>query len=86
MLEWVLPSTMKRGGKQVLQARLSIDEGQVRAASIPQTAPAMVKCHLLDSTFSSVELEMTAMAEEEGTQVAPGKVMKRCRVQCKQQG
>lgn len=85
MLQWVLPSEIKCGGKQVLQARLSMDEGQERVASIPQTAPAMVKCHLVDSTFSSVELEMTAIAEE-GMQVAPGKIMKRCRVQCKQQG
>lgn len=85
MLEWVLASTMKPGGKQVTQARLSIDEGQVRMATIPQSAPAMVRCHLADSTFSSVELEMAAMAEEGGQDV-PGKVMKRCRVQCKQQG
>lgn len=85
MLEWVLPSIMKPGGKQVTQARLSVDEGQVRMAAIPQTAPAMVKCHLVDSTFSAVELEMAAMAEEGGQDV-PGKVMKRCRVQCKQQG
>ncbi|CAM9911317.1 unnamed protein product [Ectocarpus sp. 4 AP-2014] len=83
MLEWVLPSGMQRGGKQVLQARLSADEGQVRVAAIPQTAPAMVKCHLLDSTFSSVELEVAAMAEE-GVAPAGGSVVKRCRVQCKQ--
>lgn len=85
MLEWVLPSEMKPGGKQVTQARLSIDEGQVRMAAIPQTAPAMVRCHSVDSTFSTVELEMVAMAEGEGQDI-PGKIMKRCRVQCKQQG
>eukprot|EP00752_Nemacystus_decipiens_P004305 g3934.t1 len=85
MLEWVLPSKMKPGGKQVTQARLSIDEGQVRMAAIPQTAPAMVRCHLVDSTFSAVELEIAAMAEEGGQDV-PGNVMRRCRVQCKQQG
>lgn len=83
LLEWVLPSGMQRGGKQVLQARLSADEGQVRGAAIPQTAPAMVKCHLLDSTFSSVELEVAAMAEE-GVAPAGGSVVERCRVQCKQ--
>ncbi|CAM9479490.1 unnamed protein product [Ectocarpus sp. 6 AP-2014] len=83
MLEWVLPSGMQRGGKQVLQARLSADEGQVRVAAIPQTAPAMVKCHVLDSTFSSVELEVAALAEE-GVAPAGGSVVKRCRVQCKQ--
>lgn len=85
MLQWVLTCEIKCGGKQVLQARLGMDEGQAQVASIPQTAPAMVKCHLVDSTFSSVELEMTAIAEE-GTEVAPGKIMKRCRVQCKQHG
>eukprot|EP00903_Cladosiphon_okamuranus_P014075 g13082.t1 len=85
MLEWVLPSKMKPGGKQVTQARLSVEEGQVRTAAIPQTAPAMVRCHLEDSMFSAVELEMAAMARERGQDV-PGKVMKRCRVQCKQQG
>lgn len=85
MLEWVLPSEIKCGGKQVLQARLSIDEGHVGVASIPQTAMAMVRCNLLDSTFSSVEHGITTIAEE-GTQVAPGKIMKRCRIQCKQQG
>lgn len=85
MLEWVLPSEMKPGGKQVTQARLSIDEGQVRMAAIPQTAPAMVRCHSVDSTFSAVELEMVAMAKGGGQDI-PGKIMKRCRVQCKQQG
>lgn len=83
-LEWVLPLKMRPGGKQVLQARLSIDEGQPRAV-LPPTAPATVKCHLLDSTFSSVELEMAAMAED-GLQAALGRVMKQCRVQCAQQG
>lgn len=85
MLEWALPLKIKPGGKLVAQARLSVDDAQVRLAAIPQTAPAMVRCHLLDSTFSSVELEMTATAEE-GEQNVPGKVVKRCRVQCKQQG
>lgn len=85
MLEWVLQTDIKCGGKQVLQARLNIDEGQVRVASIPQTAAAMVRCHLMNSTFSSVDLELTAVAEE-GEQVGHGKIMKRCRVQCKQQG
>lgn len=85
VLEWVLPSTMRPGGKQVTQARLSVDEGQVRTVAIPQTAPAVVRCLLVDSTFSSVELETAALAEEGGQDV-PGKVVKRCRVQCKQQG
>lgn len=85
MLEWVLPLKMKPGGKQVTQARLSVDEGQVRLAAIPQTAPAVVRCHLEDFTFSSVEVEMAATAEE-GRQDVPGTVVKRCRVQCKQQG
>lgn len=83
-LEWVLPLKMRPGGKQVLQARLGVDEGQAPAA-LPQTAQATVKCHLLDSMFSSVELEMAAMAED-GLHAAPGRVMKRCRVQCTQQG
>ena len=83
MLEWVLPSSMKPGGKQVTQARLSVDEGQARVAAMPQTAPAMVKCHLLDSTFSSVELEVAALAGD-GATPARGSVVKRCRVQCKQ--
>lgn len=85
MLEWVLPSKMKPGGKQVTQARLGLDDGHVRMAAIPQTAPAMVRCHLADYTFSSVELEMAAMAAEGGQDLS-GKVMKRCRVQCTQQG
>lgn len=83
MLEWVLPLGMQPGGKQVLQARLSVDEGQVRVAAIPQTAPAMVRCHLLDSTFSSVEIKVAALAEE-GVAPAGRSVVKRCRVQCKQ--
>lgn len=85
ILEWVLPSKMKRGGKQIMQARLSVDDGEVRIAAIPQTAPAMVRCHLLDSMFSSVEIEAAAL-EGEGAEFAPGPLMKRCRVQCTQQG
>ncbi|CAN0022642.1 unnamed protein product, partial [Hapterophycus canaliculatus] len=85
ILEWVLPSGMKRGGKQIMQARLSVDEEEVRVAAIPQTAPAMVRCHLPDYMFSSVEIDAAALAGE-GAEAAPGRVIKRCRVQCTQQG
>lgn len=85
ILEWVLPSDLKRGAKQTMQARLSVDEGEVRVATIPQTAPAMARCHLLDSMFSSVEIDAAALGGE-GAEAAPGRVMKRCRVQCTQQG
>lgn len=84
MLEWILPSNIKRGGKQVVQARLGLEEGGVRAAAVPQTTPVMVKCHLLDSMFSSVELQASGVATE-GEAEVPGRVMRRCRVQCRQQ-
>lgn len=84
MVEWVLPGPIKPGGKQVMQARLSVDEAEVRVVAIPPTAPAMVKCHLKDSTFSSVQLEVLAPAGEGNTDV-PGKVVKRSRIQSKQQ-
>lgn len=83
ILQWALPDGIKRGGKQIMQARLAVDEAEVRVAAIPSSAPAMVKCHLVDYTFSSVEIEVSGVAE--GGDEAPGKVMKRCRVQCRQQ-
>ena len=84
MLEWVLPAQIKRGGKQVVQARLGLEEGGVRVASVPSTTPVMVKCHLLDSMFSCVELQASGVAREGDVEVS-GRVMKRCRVQCRQQ-
>lgn len=84
MLEWVLPASIKRGEKQVMQARLTVADAEVRVAAIPPTAPAMVKCHILDYAFSSVKLEVSGKKEEGDAEVA-GNVVRRCRVQCKQQ-
>lgn len=84
ILEWVLPTGIESGGEQVLQARLSMDKAEVRVAAITPTASVMVNCHLLDSTFSSVDLEVSGTAGAGDVEVA-GKVMKRCRIQCRQQ-
>lgn len=87
MLEWNLSGTISPGSKQVLQARLVREEGEGRpAVPLPPTAPAMVKCHLLDTMFSSVGLDVHAVAGSAQFDATPGRVMKRCRVQCRQQG
>lgn len=87
VLEWNLTTGMKPGGKQVLQARFTLEDGGVRAGAVPPTAPAMVRCIILDSSFSSVGLEVSSSTgAADGSAEVLGKVVKRCRVQCKQQG
>lgn len=87
LLEWSLSTGIKPGGKQVMQARLPLEERGGRAGAIPATAPAMIKCTIMESSFSSVGLEVSGVAglgdDAEG---GLGKVAKRCRVECRQQG
>lgn len=86
MLEWCLSGDIAPGGKQVLQARLLSREVEGQpAASVPATAPAVVKCQMVDMMFSSVTVEAQAAASA-GPSDQPARVMRRCRVQCKQEG
>lgn len=80
-----MASAINPGDKQIMQARLTTEDGEVRAGAMPQTAPAMVRCYIMESSFSSVGLEVASVGGLENAEVV-GHVVRRCRVQCRQQG